>query len=661
MLAPVRAMALAAGDRLGPYEVLCPIGTGGMGEVYKARDTRLDRVVALKTITSAADVSFDTRQRFAREARAIAALSHPHICTLHDVGSERSIDFIVMEFVDGETLAERIGRGPVSVEDTISLGSDIAGALAAAHQAGLVHGDVKPANVIIGSSGPKLLDFGLARVFRARVEADATVTATVTAQRTVAGTPAYMAPELWRGAVPTPRSDVFALGMVIAEMASGQRDSTVLPPGAPVSLSRVVSRALREDPQERYATAAEVLADLLVCRRELHLAAAPSLTRQALTRMRQPRVGAAVALAALVLVAVAGFTVYRRNRTQVEIRTAQQRIPELMRLVDAARQGDAGKQADAFRLASDLERLLPGDPSLALAWNAIAVRGTLESRPSGARVWIAPYSDVTGDWIELGTTPVRNARVPAGRLRIRAERDGYEPLLVARTGAALLDAFNQRSAASNSPRPPLDALGMSSGLDLQPREPSTARMVWMPPKSGYTPIMFFGFPRIPPVDLGTCWLDKYEVTNAEYKAFIDAGGYSRAEYWRRPFVDRGRTLSWADASRRFVDATGRPGPAGWQLGEYPEGQGNLPVSGVSWYEADAYAAWAGKVLPSAYDMNGEYDWFYIPASRRAFFDLLGSSVKKYRELPGVGHAAPRPAVVHDVDAWLDAHLGPVNR
>src|SRR5262245_20263346 len=162
-------MTIQAGSRLGPYEILAPLGAGGMGEVYRARDTRLDRTVAIKVLPSHLSSSAEVRQRFEREAKTISQLSHPHICALHDVGSQDGVEYLVMEYLEGETLGERLVRGPLSFDQTIRFGIEIADALEKAHRQGVVHRDLKPGNVMLTKSGVKLLDFGLAKVLRPSV------------------------------------------------------------------------------------------------------------------------------------------------------------------------------------------------------------------------------------------------------------------------------------------------------------------------------------------------------------------------------------------------------------------------------------------------------------------------------------------------------------
>jgi serine/threonine-protein kinase len=286
-------MEVAPGVRLGPYEVVAPLGAGGMGEVFRARDTRLDRTVAVKILPPllAADAQF--RARFDREARAISSLNHPHICTLHDIGEHGGTAFLVMEHLEGETLAARLSRGPLPIADALTIGTQVADALDAAHRRGIVHRDVKPGNIMLvrrGSSGApsiKLLDFGLARTGPVIASASGepaaqTMTQGLTGAGTILGTLQYMAPEQVEGLEADARTDIFALGVVLYEMVTGRRafegrtpasvigailkeeppPVSTVSPLSPPALDRIVRRCLAKDPDDRWQTARDLRAEL---------------------------------------------------------------------------------------------------------------------------------------------------------------------------------------------------------------------------------------------------------------------------------------------------------------------------------------------------------------------------------------------------------------
>jgi serine/threonine protein kinase len=221
-------MPLTPGTRLGPYEIVAPIGAGGMGEVYKARDPRLGRTVALKVLPPHL-AEAERRQRFEREAQAIASLNHAHICVVHDVGHESGIDFLVMEYIEGETLADRLAKGPLPLDQLLTYAAQIADALDKAHRQGVTHRDLKPGNVMLTKAGAKLLDFGLAKVHQPTASLSVSIGPTVsaggplTAEGWILGTLQYMAPEQLEGREADARSDIFALGAVIYEMATGRR------------------------------------------------------------------------------------------------------------------------------------------------------------------------------------------------------------------------------------------------------------------------------------------------------------------------------------------------------------------------------------------------------------------------------------------------------
>jgi serine/threonine protein kinase len=264
-------MPLSAGEKLGPYEILSAIGSGGMGEVYKARDTRLDRTVAVKVLPEHIAKREDLRSRFEREARSVASLNHPNICTLYDIGNQDGAGYMVMEFMEGETLAARIDKSALPLDQVLKLATQIADALDRAHRAGVTHRDVKPQNIMLTRDGVKVLDFGLAKSMPKPGPTGETLTAVLTTEGTVLGTPQYMAPEQFEGKEADARSDIWAFGAVLYEMATGQKAfqgesysillSAILSadpapmsvkPFTPSWLERLVRRCLAKDPEDRW-------------------------------------------------------------------------------------------------------------------------------------------------------------------------------------------------------------------------------------------------------------------------------------------------------------------------------------------------------------------------------------------------------------------------
>ena len=280
-------MALSTGTRLGPYEIVAPLGAGGMGEVYRARDTRLDRTVAVKILPSHLSSDATLRQRFDQEAKAISSLNHPNICALYDVGHQDGTDFLVMEYLEGETLSKLLDKGSLPLAQVLKYAAEIADALDKAHRQNIVHRDLKPGNIMITKSGAKLLDFGLAKTAAplatgATLSAGATRTTPVTQQGTIVGTFQYMSPEQVEAKALDARSDIFSFGAVLYEMVTGQRafrgksqlsvasailekdpdPISALQPLAPPSLDHAIRRCLAKDPDDRWQTARDLFLEL---------------------------------------------------------------------------------------------------------------------------------------------------------------------------------------------------------------------------------------------------------------------------------------------------------------------------------------------------------------------------------------------------------------
>jgi hypothetical protein len=568
------------GRKLSHYTILEKLGEGGMGTIYRARDDRLDRQVAIKLLQPDAVTDPQWRARFVKEARAASALNHPHIVTVHEVdsapGAAGPIDFLVMELLTGGSLADSIGSG-LPVAAAVDSAVQIADALTAAHRAGIIHRDLKPANVMRTADGRlKVVDFGLARLVPPDADGMTTASA-VTLEGDLLGTPAYMSPEQVEGKPADARSDVFAFGLLVYELLTGRRpfrrDSVTatlaailqdappplrsVRPEVPRELAGIVERCLDRDPARRYANASEMLPALVECQRRL--AGAPSVV----SLLRQKRV--LLPVGALLAIALTAAGVVWRQQSRV--RWARDvAVPELERLV-------ADEQyIAAFRLARDVEAIIPADPRLDDLRARFSLTRRVESDPPGAEVRYREYAaGAEAPWELAGTTPIDRVVLPFAHLRFRVTKDGYDPVDGTYT----------------------EIMGDTIRFTLDAARPAGTVRV---PGGRFR----IGRHTISDEQSAPFWIDRHEVTNRQFKAFVDAGGYRRPEFWKHDFVDGNRTLAWPDAMARFLDSTGRPGPATWELGSYLDGQADLPVGGVSWYEAVAYAAYAGRSLPTVF-------------------------------------------------------------
>ncbi len=330
-------MSLAAGTKLGPYEILAPIGAGGMGEVYRAKDTRLERTVAIKVLPQHLSSSPEVRQRFEREAKTISQLSHPHICALYDVGREGEIEYLVMELLEGETLSDRLAKGPLPLEQTLRSGVEIADALDKAHRQGIVHRDLKPGNVMLTRSGVKLLDFGLAKAMAPSTQ-QSSLTALPTQQGltqegTILGTFQYMAPEQLEGRDADARTDIFAFGAVLYEMVTGQKAfsgssqasliSSILRdepkpisqvhPTSPQALDRIVRTCLAKDPEERWQSASDLKRELRWIGESSQSGAAAATGVVPRSRASRAWLPWGLALASLAAALALAFVLHRRS------------------------------------------------------------------------------------------------------------------------------------------------------------------------------------------------------------------------------------------------------------------------------------------------------------------------------------------------------------
>jgi serine/threonine protein kinase len=562
------------GQRLGHYRIDGTIGRGGMGAVFRATDTRLDREVAIKVLPAEVTADEERQQRFRQEALLAAAFNHPNIATVHDVGEQDGVTFIVMELVRGESLRSLVRDTPLDIGRAVDIAIGIAAGLARAHREGVLHRDLKPDNVVLTDDGvPKILDFGLGKLIGDAEPfgdgpAPEAPTATIqtspqlTRAGQVIGTLAYMSPEQVHGRPVDARSDVFSFGVLLYEVLSGRRpfegDSNMdtatailrddpapldeLRRDVPPGLQAILARCLEKAPAKRFASGQDLHDALLGLKRQLEtpVAGLGSL-------LRRPAVLGAVVLFLVLAGAGLAWFLHRSSRVSWARNAA---LPEAERLYNS------GDRDGAMRLLYEASEIIPDDPYLMEYFNTVAVPLAIDSDPPGAAVYVKGYNHPDREWIRLGLTPLENIAV-ALPTRFRIEKEGYATF----EGA------------------PFD---MRQTFRLFREDEIPIGMVYVPRGTAE-------FGAADPVELDGFWIDTYEVTNREYKSFVDDGGYRDDRFWAAG-VDR----------TAFVDTTGRPGPAGWALGSYPEGEDDLPVGGVSWFEASAFATWAGKSLPTVF-------------------------------------------------------------
>jgi dienelactone hydrolase/predicted Ser/Thr protein kinase len=560
----------------GKYRIIKVVGRGGMGIVYEAEDIKLQRHVALKFLPPELVLSPEARERFVLEARAAASLSHPNICTIYEIHDEGEKPFIAMEYIEGSSLKKRVATSALGPDEAVDLAIQVAEGLEEAHKKGIIHRDIKSANIMVTDKGQaKIMDFGLAKVKGGTL---------LTREGTTLGTVAYMSPEQALGKDVDQRTDIWSLGVVLYELLSGRlpfhgdHEASILytvvheepqplkgvwPDVAP-ELQHVVSRALKKNPEARYASAADMGKDLRKFRDGLKAEGTKTLSlRPLLRRLRKPFVAipSVLALTAIVLVALGFFD------RRAKIRWAQDvALPEIERLIGSGYQGFV----QAYEVAVQAEKRIPRSPELAALLSKCSVNIDVLTAPPGAAVYIKPYASPDGEWTYLGDSPVKEKRVARTFYRLRIEKDGHEPIECYRTTFSL-DLEKGTAAPSVSIDIPLDKAGS------------------IPP----------GMVRVQGSDeMGDFLIDRFEVTNKQYKEFVDAGGYRKRDYWKHKFIRDEKELTWEDAMAGFVDQTGRPGPSTWQAGEFKKGQEDYPVNGVSWYEAAAYAEFAGKSLPT---------------------------------------------------------------
>jgi dienelactone hydrolase/tRNA A-37 threonylcarbamoyl transferase component Bud32 len=583
----------AIGDR---YRVEHQIGEGGMATVFLAEDLKHHRKVAIKVLHETLTHTIGI-QRFLQEIDVIAGMQHPHLLTLIDSGDVDGLPYYVMPYVEGQSLRELLTtERRLPIERAVAITCEIADGLDFAHKHGVIHRDIKPSNILMSGGHAMVADFGIATALEKAAVGRLTETGISL------GSPTYMSPEQASAERDLDaRTDVYSLACVLYEMICGeppiddpsmQKSVTrkltggfapvrKLRPDAPVALEAAMHKALATNREERFATIRE-FSDATV-----H--ALGVLATKTPRRVRMLRWGIALA-------AVAVFAVWFQHQRRVL--WAAQRIGEIERLATGA------QYASAFDLAEKVGDVLPRDSTLQRLRPKFADFITIVSVPAGARVHRQRLDRPASEWELLGTTPLDSIAVPKYGLdlsyRIRIERDGFK------TAEFLPNVFARWIGGI-----PLDT------VRLDPVASGEEGMVRIP---GWTMLDSLHSGR-DSIRLADYRIGRNEVTNREFRQFVAAGGYEKKEYWTEPFVRDGRTIPREQAMAAFRDRSGLPGPSTWSGGTYPNGQDDFPVGGVSWYEAAAYARFAGKRLPTsahwaraALNYSRQASWIYVPAS-----------------------------------------------
>jgi serine/threonine protein kinase len=609
----------APGGWIGRYKLLHVLGEGGMGIVYLAEQVEpVKREVALKVIKPGMD-SRRILARFEAEQQALALLEHPHVARVYDAGLAPSgRPYFVMEYVKGIPITEHCDRYRLTIEERLRLFLHVCEAIQHAHQKGIIHRDLKPSNILVVIQDqemiPKVIDFGVARA----ISQPLTERTLYTEQGQIIGTPEYMSPEqaeMTSQDIDT-RSDIYSLGAVLYELLTGvlpfesdtlrqgpdhlrqviceqdpktpsarlskltpedstriaqyrKIDSVVLRRTLRGDLEWIVMKCLEKDRTRRYETTKDLATDIKHYINNEPIMARPPSALYRLRKLARRKKTVFTSMAAVIAaICVVGLLAMWFSKRQTTNQWAKEEfLPRIERLIE----GGWVNYLEAYKTAIEARKYIPRDAKLIEALSKVTVNISIKTEPPGAKVYMREYKAPESEWEYLGLSPIENIRLPVGFFRWKIEKEGYETVF------AVVPTYE---------------------LDLKVRKyiiPNNITRVL--DKKGTIPD---GMVRVQGQgEISDFFMDKYEVTNRQFKEFMDKGGYEKREYWKHKFIKDGREIAWEDTVKEFVDATGKPGPATWQDGDIPTGKENYPVSGISWYEAAAYADFQGKSLPTA--------------------------------------------------------------
>ena len=598
------------GKNISHYKILEKLGEGGMGVVYKAEDTKLKRTVALKFLPPDLTRDPDAKKRFSQEAQAASALQHHNICTIHEIDqTEDGQMFICMDYYEGETLKEKLESGLLNVEDTINYTIQIARGLGKAHSQGINHRDIKPANIIVTPDDEiKILDFGLSKI-KGQTK--------LTKSGSTMGTVGYMSPEQVQGEEVDQRTDIWSVGVVLYEMITGKllfegeydqavmysivhkkpQDFTTRQSDIPEELKQIIFKSLEKDREKRYQSAEELLKNLEKLQSERIDAKTKVFDFKVLAQnLKKPR----NAIFSLIIISVIFVVVFLLYQHYKNVENARALLPQIEKLANEQ------KYIKAYDLAVQSEKYFKEDTTLIRLMPIISDKLTIISRLGGASVYLKRFMpDVHGkfpDKVYVGVTPIQDLTVPRTDHVVYLEKEGY--VSVERLASSQL---NREQGRING------FIGNKIKFEVQLLQSDniTENMVFVP--GGEYNLVGWGMPTSVKVLLDDYTVDKYEVSNKQYKHFITEGGYLKKQFWKYPFRDNGKELSWKESMLYFKDRTGLPGPRSWVNQEFPDGEGDYPVTDITWYEAAAYAGFIGKSLPTIFQWEKaarDGKWFY---------------------------------------------------
>ena len=656
------------------YSILEKIGEGGMGIVYLAEQLQpVHRKVALKILrTSLLDEQ--AMKRFEAERHCMASLHHPNIAAVYTAGSIANAQpFVVMELVDGIPITQYCDDHQLSLDERLQLFQQVCQGVQHAHYRGIIHRDLKPSNILITEYNhhpvPKLIDFGVAKSHLT----DAPLENPITQANQIIGTLGYMSPEQAsanQSDIDT-RSDIYSLGTVLHELVCGdiplsaefsaaetlEDHLTITRESIPSDLSRsiqlsdnlqrlaedrqttpaelaqctgyelnwIVAKCLEKEPDSRYPTAKSLSDDIERFRNDLPIEARPpSLIRKTslfINRHRYQVYTSIISLVLFLVVSLTSIVVYRESRQRrrqelqlaltstelektreqaKELKEAREIIaPQLLQLMNDQ------QSVAAYQMIQSLGPSIKSDSLFEDIMSDLMLTTSFDQLPNGTTVRIRDATSEQGQWLTLGMTPLIDIPIPKGPIRIRFEKTGYVT----------------RELQLKVPQ----AFKTSACRYLVRNQDQQQDMVWICGKEKQQDMILNEF-----------WIDKLEVSNEQFQTFVDAGGYQNAALWDGLiFQQDGKTLGWAQAVKSFVDQTGQPGPALWQNGHYPKGQGKYPVGGVSWFEANAYARFCSKDLPTLHHWKWAADSDQ-PGIMAAAGNFLSAGPKACGIMTGVG-------------------------